>query len=167
MIIFFTVLLSVLKNILIFRIYRKKYVKHSSLSNSLGQFWQLVGWDFDSNWWLYFFPFFFSRFFWCGPFINSLLNLWRHCSSFFYVWLFGCEACGNLALWPGIELPPRSSSLLWKPVLTAGPPGKSHCVSSFIFSVSLNVFIIQSWEKLIRHKCLSAKRLSLQILVLK
>lgn len=38
MIIFPMVLLSVLKNILIFRIYRQKYVKHSSLSNSLGQF---------------------------------------------------------------------------------------------------------------------------------
>ena len=41
MIIFFTVLLSVLKNILIFRIYRQKYVKHSSLSV----------WDNFDNWW--------------------------------------------------------------------------------------------------------------------
>ena len=167
MIIFFTVLLSVLKNILIFRIYRQKYVKHSSLSNSLGQFWQLVGWNFDSNWWVYFFPFFF-RFFWCGPFIKSLLNLLRHCFSFFYVlvfWLRGMWEFSSMTR-DGTATPLQLPALEAK-VLTAGPPGKPHCVSSFIFSVSLNVFIIQSWDKLIRHKCLSAKRLSLQILILK
>jgi len=40
----------------------------------------------------------FSRYFWCGPFLKSLLNLLQYCS-----WFFSCEACGVLAPRPGIK----------------------------------------------------------------
>ena len=51
----------------------------------------------------------------------SLLNLLQYCFSFKF-WLFGCKACGILALPPGIE--PVPSALEGK-VLITGPPGKS------------------------------------------
>ena len=37
-------------------------------------------------------------------------------------WFFGLEACGILALWPGIKPTPH---VLEGEVLTTGPPGKS------------------------------------------
>ena len=46
-------------------------------------------------------------------------------------WFFGCEACGILAPWPGIE--PTPSALEGK-VLTTGLPRKSLLVIYFIFS---------------------------------
>ena len=39
-----------------------------------------------------------------------------------FFWFFGCEACGILAPWPGIEPAPPA---LEGEVLTAGPPEKS------------------------------------------
>ena len=45
---------------------------------------------------------FFVRFFLCGPFLKSLLNLLQHCFCFVF-WLFGHEACGILTSLPGIE----------------------------------------------------------------
>ena len=38
------------------------------------------------------------------------------------LWFFGCEACGILAPWPGIQ---ATTPMLEGEVLTAGPPGKS------------------------------------------
>ena len=37
-------------------------------------------------------------------------------------WFFGCEACGILAPWPGIEPAPTAPE---EELLTTGPPGKS------------------------------------------
>ena len=66
---------------------------------------------------------FFLRFFffWCGPFLKSLLNLLQYCFCFMF-WFFGREACEILAPRPGIE--PAPSTLEGK-VLTTGPPWKS------------------------------------------
>ena len=45
-------------------------------------------------------------FFWCGPFLESLLNSLQHYFCFTF-WFSGHEACGTLAPWPGIEpVPP-------------------------------------------------------------
>lgn len=44
-------------------------------------------------------------FFLCVPFKKSLLDLLQY-SFFFMFWVWGCEACGILASWPGIELMP-------------------------------------------------------------
>ena len=60
----------------------------------------------------------FLRFFWCGPFLKSLLNLLQHCFCYMS-WFFDR---GMLALWPGIK--PTPSALEGK-VPTAGSPGKS------------------------------------------
>ena len=50
--------------------------------------------------------FFFLRFFWCGPFLKSLLNLLQYCFCFM-LWFFGHKACGILAPRPGIKpVPP-------------------------------------------------------------
>ena len=65
--------------------------------------------------------FVFKIFFWCGPFLKSLLNLLQYCFCFMF-WFFGCEACGILAPQPGIKLTPPA---LEGEVLTTGPPGKS------------------------------------------
>ena len=59
-------------------------------------------------------------FFWCGPFLKSLLNLLQYCFCFMF-WAFGCEACGILAHPPGIKPTPHE---LDSKVLTTGPPGK-------------------------------------------
>ena len=70
-----------------------------------------------------FFNYIFKDYFVCGLFF--FFNLFGICFSLlplFTFWFFGCEACGILAPWPGIEpLPP----LLKGEVLTTGPPGKS------------------------------------------
>ena len=60
-------------------------------------------------------------FFWCGPFLKSLLNLLQYCFCLMF-WVFGSEACWILAPWQGIE--PRLPALE-REVLTTGPPGKS------------------------------------------
>ena len=39
--------------------------------------------------------FFFLSFFWCEPFLMSLLNLWQYCLCFMF-WFFGSETCGIL-----------------------------------------------------------------------
>ena len=51
--------------------------------------------------------FFFKRlfFFWCGPFLKSLLNLLRYHFRFMF-WFSGHEARGILTPWVGIELAP-------------------------------------------------------------
>ena len=46
---------------------------------------------------------FFKIFFLCG--LKALLNLLQYCFCFMF-WWFGPEACGILALRPGIELAP-------------------------------------------------------------
>ena len=74
---------------------------------------------------------FFKRFFWCGPFLKSLLNLSQYCFCFMF-WPFGRKPCGILAPWPGIE--PAPPALEGK-VSTTGPPGKS-LLSVFNSSVS-------------------------------
>ena len=71
--------------------------------------------------------FFFFKFFWCGPFSKSLLNLLQYCFYFMF-WFFGQEACGILAPRPRIEPTPPA---LEGEVLTTGPPGKSQHVDSF------------------------------------
>ena len=48
---------------------------------------------------------FLKIFFWCGPFLKSLLNLLQYCFCFMF-WYFGHEACGILAPQPGIEPAP-------------------------------------------------------------
>ena len=47
----------------------------------------------------------FKRFFWCGPFLKSLLNLLQYCFCFTFHF-FGHEACGISAPRPGIEPTP-------------------------------------------------------------
>ena len=49
--------------------------------------------------------FFFTRFFWCGPFLKSSLNLLQHCLCFLFLFFFFfCqEACGIPAPQPGIK----------------------------------------------------------------
>ena len=54
-------------------------------------------------------------------FLKSLLNLLRYCFCFMF-WFFGCEACGILAPWQGIEPAPPA---LEGEVLTTEPAGKS------------------------------------------
>ena len=64
---------------------------------------------------------FFSLFFWCEPFLKSLLNLLQHCFWFIFRF-FGREACGILNPWPGIEPVPPA---LEGGILTTGPSGNS------------------------------------------
>ena len=59
-------------------------------------------------------------FFWCGPFLKSLLSLLQHCFCLMF-WLFGHKAYGILAPWPGIEPAPPA---LEGEILTTGLPGK-------------------------------------------
>ena len=64
-------------------------------------------------------------FFWCGPFLNSLLHLFQ-CSFCFIFWFFGCEACGVLAPPTGIELTPpalEESPLDCKEIQPVHPKG--------------------------------------------
>ena len=70
--------------------------------------------------------FFFWRFFWCGPFLKSLVNLLQYCFCFKSLF-FGHEACGILAPWAGIKLTPPA---LGGEVLTTGLPGKSPTIES-------------------------------------
>ena len=70
---------------------------------------------------IYIFLFFFKDFFWCGPFLKSLLNLLQYCFCFKF-WFFGYEACGILAPPSGIEPAPPAQE---GEVLTTGLPGKS------------------------------------------
>ena len=56
-----------------------------------------------------------------APFLKSLLNLLHYCCCFMS-WLFGCKACGILALRPGIE---SAQTALRGEVPTTGPSGKS------------------------------------------
>ena len=65
--------------------------------------------------------FFFLRFFWCGLFLKSLLNLLQYAFCFMF-WFFGRKACGILAPRSGIGPAPTA---LEGEVLTTGPPGKS------------------------------------------
>ena len=65
--------------------------------------------------------FFFLIFFWCGPFLKSLLNLSEYYFCFMF-WFSGCKAYGILAPWPGTEPAPLASE---GEVLTTRPAGKS------------------------------------------
>ena len=51
----------------------------------------------------------FFFFFWCAPFLKSLLNLLHYCLCFM-LWFFGHKAWEILAPWPGIGL----HALYWK-----------------------------------------------------
>ena len=82
--------------------------------------------------------FFFLRFFWCGPFLKSLLILLQSCFCFMFCF-FGHEACGILAPWPVIEPAPPA---LEGEVLTTGPPGKTP--SEWLFLVLSHFF---SWHE--------------------
>ena len=66
---------------------------------------------------------FFKIFFWCEPFLKSLLNLLQYCFCFMF-WFFDRKACGILAPRPGIEPIPQPHTLEGE-ALTTGPPGKS------------------------------------------
>ena len=63
-------------------------------------------------------PFSFKEFFWHEPFLESLLDLLHHGFCFTFC-LFGYEACGILAPWPGTK---PTSPALEREVLTAGLP---------------------------------------------
>ena len=66
-----------------------------------------------------FFIIVFKDFFWCGPFLMSLLNLLQYCFCSMF-WFSGREACGILAPWPGIK---AIHPALEGKVLTSGLPG--------------------------------------------
>ena len=67
---------------------------------------------------------FLRTFFDVDHFFKSSLNLLQYSFCFMF-WFSGCEACGILALWPGIK--PAPPALEGK-ILTTGLPGKSLCV---------------------------------------
>ena len=93
-----------------------------------------------------FFSFFFFLkiffFFWCGPFSKSLLNLLQYCFCFLF-WIFGPEACGIFAPWPGIEHAPPA---LEGKVLTTGPPGKFHSILFFSELLNIGIFPIYAYS---------------------
>ena len=60
-------------------------------------------------------------FFFCEPFLKSLLNLLQCCFCFMF-WFFGLKPCRILVPWPGVE--PALPAWEGK-VLVTGPPGKS------------------------------------------
>ena len=73
-------------------------------------------------WWKAHFTIFVSFFFfWCGPFLKSLLNLLQYCFCFMFCF-FPPQACVILAPQSGIK--PATSALEGE-VLTTGPPRKS------------------------------------------
>ena len=72
-------------------------------------------------------------------FLKSLLNLLQYLFCFMF-WFFGHEACGILALWPGIEPVPWA---LEDEVLTTGLPGKS---LYYIFKKFMLVLLLTSWD---------------------
>ena len=61
-------------------------------------------------------------YFLCGPFLKFLFNLLHYCFYFMFCFSFCIEACGILALRPGIE---ATLLALEGEVLTTGPPGES------------------------------------------
>ena len=65
-------------------------------------------------------PFFKKRFFGCGPFLKSLLNILQYCSFFFF---FNVLAFLVLILAPQPGIVPTPLALEGE-VLTTGPPGK-------------------------------------------
>ena len=66
-------------------------------------------------------------FFWCGPFLKSLLNMLQYCFCCFLAlfWFSGHEACGILASWPETEPEPPA---LEGEVSTTALPGRAHNV---------------------------------------
>ena len=88
-----------------------------------------------------------KKFFWCRPFLKSLLNLLQYCLCFMFLF-FGHDACGILAPWPGLK--PAPPTLEGK-VLTTGPPGKSqeyyfiYLLWSFAFFWELSVHILYTF----------------------
>ena len=88
-----------------------------------------------------------KNFFWCVPFLKSLLNLSHHCFCFMF-WFLGCKAFGISAPWP--EMKPIPSTLEGK-LLTTGLPGKSqdsahpksgHFLESLLYACSPESLII-------------------------
>ena len=59
--------------------------------------------------------------------------MFQYCSCFLF-WVFGNEACGILACWPGIKPTP---SALEGEILATGPPGKSPLASFKMYLVSI------------------------------
>ena len=74
-------------------------------------------------------------FFWCWPFLKSLLNLLQCCFCFLF-WVFGHVPCGIPA--PPLGMEPAPAALEGE-VLAAGPPGKFMplVLMSFLVSFSL------------------------------
>ena len=70
------------------------------------------------------------KYFLCGPFLKSLLNLLQYCFCF---WFFDREACGAFAPWPGI----RPVPLCWRVVLTTEPS-----VQSPVFWINNSYFVL-------------------------
>ena len=60
-------------------------------------------------------------------------------------WIFGCEACGILMSWPGIE---PTSPTLEGGVLTTGPPGKS-LLDHFLKGRETLVFLVSKGSKIL------------------
>ena len=55
----------------------------------------------------------FLRFFWCGPFLKSLLNMFQYCFCFMF-WSLGSKAWEILAPKTGIEtVPPGMEGEVW------------------------------------------------------
>ena len=69
-----------------------------------------------------------KNFFWCGPFLKSLLNLLEYCFCFMF-WFSNRKVYGTPAPRPGIE--PASFALEGE-VLTTGLPGKSLEVTEYV-----------------------------------
>ena len=105
-------------------------------------------WDRFDNWWAEIlnqvgeyisFPFYF-RFFWCGPFLKSLLNLLRYCFSLFFFydvlafWLRGMWEFSFMTRdWTAI--PPQPAALEAK-VLATEPPGLTPpCFFLYLFCI--------------------------------
>ena len=73
--------------------------------------------------------FFFLRFFWCGSFLKSLMNLLQYYFCFMFRFCVH-EAYRILVPLPGIGIEPESPALEGE-VLTTGPPGKSQVLCSW------------------------------------
>ena len=91
-----------------------QWISECYVFKKIGSSWKDTGQD------LFFFYKIFFLFFKCGLFLKPLLNLLQHCFCFMFLEGFSPEACGILALWPGIK---PSFPALKGEVLTTGPSG--------------------------------------------
>ena len=84
---------------------------------------------------------FFKIFFWCGPFFKVFIAFVT-ILFLFYVWFFGCEACGILAPQPGLKPAPPA---LEDEVLTTGPPGRSLVI--IIYLPVWKTYYLDEWSE--------------------